>query len=74
MRYSTPLRAELPAPPVDALLRRGFPPFGQDEPDIPQAQAEHMGQPDRAADHLGREAVLVVPSALLNFRPGSTRH
>ncbi len=50
-------RAELQALAPDALVAHHHAPFGQDQLDIPQAQAEHVIEPHGMADELGREAV-----------------
>ena len=53
-------------------------PFGQDQLDISQAEAEHMIQPDGVVDDLGWKPVpgigggrSLMPSASPNTRPGA---
>ena len=58
------LRAELQAPVPDTLVGDDHAPLGQDQFDIPQAQAENVVQPDRVADDLGRETVPVIGDGL----------
>jgi hypothetical protein len=53
-------RAELQAPPPNALVGHDHAAFGQDQLDIPKAQAEDMIEPDRVADQLGRKAMTIV--------------
>jgi hypothetical protein len=52
--------AELQAPPTDALVRHDYAALGQDQLDVPEAQAEPVVEPNRVADYLGREAVTMV--------------
>jgi len=49
--------AELETPTADALVGDDHAPFGQQQLDISQAQAEHEVEPDRMGDDLVREAV-----------------
>jgi hypothetical protein len=44
-------------------------PLGQDQLDIPQAQAEHMIEPHRMVDDLGREAVSGVGGDVWRHQP-----
>src|SRR4249920_3768723 len=52
--------AELLAPLTNGLIRDNDATFSQQQLNIPQAEAEHVIQPDRVADDLGRKAVAVV--------------
>lgn len=56
--------AELGAPAPDALVRGRDAPFGQDQLDVSQAQAEHVVEPNGVADDLGREAVPAVAGGI----------
>ena len=42
--------------------------FGQEQLDIPQAEAEHMVQPDSVADDHRREAMAVVGRGEVSYR------
>jgi len=55
---------ELQAPLPDTLVRDRHAALGQDQLDLAQAQAEHVIQPHRVADDLGREAVAGVGRGL----------
>jgi hypothetical protein len=46
---------ERPAPPSYALVGYDHPTLRQDQLDVPQAQTEHVIQPDGVADDLGRK-------------------
>ena len=52
--------AKLLAPPTNRLIRDDSAAFSQKHLNIPQNEAEHMIQPDRMADDLGRKAMAVV--------------
>ena len=52
--------AELLAPLTNGLIRDNDATFSQQQLNISQAEAEHVIQPDRVADDLGRKAVAVV--------------
>jgi len=52
--------AKLLAPPTNGLIRDDNATFSQKQLNIPQAEAEHVIQPDRMADDLGWKAVAVV--------------
>jgi hypothetical protein len=54
------LGAEVLAPLPEALVCDGDAPLGQDELDVPQAEAEQVVELDGVADDLGREAVAGV--------------
>ena len=53
-------RAELQAPPPNALVGDNHAALGQDQLDIPKAQAEDLIEPHRVADQLGRKAMTIV--------------
>src|SRR5580704_5278130 len=52
--------AKLLAPPTNRLIRDDNAAFSQKQLNIPEAEAEHVVQPDRMADDLGGKAVAVV--------------
>jgi hypothetical protein len=52
--------AEFPAPAPHCLIGDSNAPFGQEQLDIPQAEAEHMIQPHSMADDAGGKAMAVV--------------
>ena len=52
--------AKLLAPPTNRLIRDDSTAFSQKQLNVPQTEAEHMIQPDRMADDLGRKAMAVV--------------
>ena len=52
--------AEFLAPLTNRLIRDNDATFSQQQLNISQAEAEHVIQPDRMADDLGRKAVAVV--------------
>ena len=52
--------AELLAPPTYRLMEDGNATFSQKSLDIPQAEAEHVIQPDRMADDLRGKAMAIV--------------
>ena len=49
--------AELPAPAPNSLIGDDNATFSQEQLDIPQAEAEHMEQPDSMPDNLGGKAM-----------------
>ena len=73
--------AELLAPLTNRLIGDDDATFSQQQLNIPQAEAEHVIQPDCVADDLGRKAVAVVwvgwglhANSLAGLRPaGQTR-
>ena len=54
------LSAKAQAPATDALVADHYPPLGQDQLDVAQAQTEQVVQPSRVVDDLGREGVASV--------------
>ena len=52
--------AKFLAPASNGLIGSDNAPFGQDQLDIPRAEAEHMVQPDGVTDDLGGKAVAVM--------------
>gem|GEM_PF-6108627 len=52
--------AELQAPSADALIRDDDAALGQQQFDIPEAQAEHVIEPYGVADEVCREPVAMV--------------
>ena len=52
--------AELLAPAPNSLIGDHNATFSQEQLDIPQAEAEHMVQPDSMSDDLGGKAMAVV--------------
>ena len=52
--------AEFLAPAPNGLIGDDAATFSQEQLDLPQAEAEHMVQPDSMADDLGGKAVAVV--------------
>jgi hypothetical protein len=52
--------AEFPAPSPNRLVGDHDAPFGQQQLNVTQAEAEHVIQPHSMADDLGREAMAVV--------------
>ncbi len=52
--------AEFQAPAPDALVGDDHAPFGQQQLNIPQTQAEHIVEPHSVGDDLGGEAVPAV--------------
>jgi hypothetical protein len=61
--------AELQAPAPDALVGDDHAPLGQEQLDVPEAQAEAVVQPDRVADDLAGEAVAAVQVGCLVHPP-----
>jgi len=53
------MRAEFLAPASHRLVGDDYAALSQEQPNIPQAQAEHMIQPDSVADDLGGEPMAV---------------
>jgi len=53
-------RGEFLAPASHRLVGDDDAPLGKDQLDVPQAEAEHVVQPNSMADDLGREPVAVV--------------
>jgi hypothetical protein len=53
-------RTELEAPSPDTLVGDDYAALGEDQLDIPKAEAEHVVEPDRVADQLGWKAVAIV--------------
>jgi hypothetical protein len=52
--------AEFLAPAPNGLVGENNAPFSQKQLDIPQAEAEHVIQPDSMADDLGGKAMAIV--------------
>src|SRR4051794_24555404 len=64
---------EFQTPASDALVGDGHASFSQDQFDVPKAEAEHVVQPDRVADDLGREPVPVIGGGLWCHRVSLTQ-
>ena len=66
-------RGEFLAPAAHRLVGHDDATLSQDQFDIPQAEAEHVVQPDSVADDLGRKAMAVLGVGLWLHATSLTR-